>query len=121
MLLRSAATLVVTLTALLCVTFALSALSPVDPALKKVGEHASAASYEQARHELGLDLSWPQRLAHYAQGVVHGDLGVSQSTGASVAEDLRRVFPATLELATLAMAASTLLGMALAIASTARP
>jgi len=121
MLLRSAGTLAVTLVALLCVTFALSALSPVDPALKRVGEHASAASYEQARHELGLDLSWPQRLARYATGVVHGDLGVSQSTGAPVARDLRRVFPATLELATLAMAASTLLGLALAIASSARP
>lgn len=121
MLLRSAGTLAATLVALLCVTFALSALSPVDPALKKVGEHASAASYEQARHELGLDLSWPQRMGRYATGVVHGDLGVSQSTGASVAEDLRRVFPATLELATLAMVASTLLGLALAIASAARP
>lgn len=120
MFLRSAGTLAVTLIALLSVTFALSALSPVDPALKKVGDHASAASYEQARHELGLDQSWPQRLTHYAQGVAHGDLGVSQSTGASVARDLRRVFPATLELATLAIAASTLLGIALAIASTAR-
>lgn len=120
MLLRSAGTLAVTLVALLIVTFALSALSPVDPALKRVGEHASAASYEQARHELGLDLSWPQRLASYAAGVAHGDLGVSQSTGAPVARDLHRVFPATLELATLAMAASTLLGLALAIASAAR-
>jgi peptide/nickel transport system permease protein len=121
LLLRSTGTLVLTLVALLCTTFALAALSPVDPALKRVGEHASAASYEQARHELGLDLSWPQRLARYATGVVHGDLGVSQSTGAPVARDLRRVFPATLELATLAMAASTLLGMALAIASVLRP
>ena len=121
MLLRSAATLAVTLVALLCATFALSALSPVDPALKLVGEHASAASYEQARHNLGLDLPWPQRLGRYATGVVQGDLGVSQSTGAPVAQDLRRVFPATLELATLAMVVSTLLGIALAIVSAARP
>jgi peptide/nickel transport system permease protein len=118
---RSAATLAVTLFALMCVTFALASLSPVDPALKMVGEHASAASYEQARHQLGLDLPWPQRLGHYAAGVVHGDFGVSQSTGAPVAEDLRRVFPATLELATLAMLASTLLGLALALVSASRP
>jgi peptide/nickel transport system permease protein len=121
MLLRSTATLAVTLGALLCVTFALSALSPVDPAVKLVGEHASAASYEQARHHLGLDLGWPRRLERYAVGVLHGDFGVSQSTGAPVAEDLRRVFPATLELATLAMAASTVLGLALALVSAARP
>ena len=121
LLLRTAATVAVTLTALLCVTFALSALSPVDPALKLMGEHASAASYQQARHRLGLDQPWPQRLGHYATGVVQGDFGVSQSTGAPVALDLRRVFPATLELATLAMLVSTLLGIALAVASAARP
>jgi peptide/nickel transport system permease protein len=94
-LLRSTGTLMVTLAALLCVTFALSALSPVDPALRLVGDHASAATYQQARHSLGLDLSWPRRLGRYAVDVVHGDLGVSQSTGEPVAQDLRRVFPAT--------------------------
>jgi peptide/nickel transport system permease protein len=121
MLLRGAATLAVTLAALLAVTFALSSLSPVDPALKLVGEHASAASYEEARHRMGLDLSWPRRFTRYASGVVHGDLGVSQSTGAPVALDLRRVFPATLELATLAMMVSTLLGLSLAMVSGAHP
>jgi len=121
MLLRSVATLVATLAALLCATFALSSLSPVDPALKLVGEHASAASYEQARHSMGLDLAWPQRLGRYTVGVVHGDLGVSQSTGAPVAQDLRRVFPATLELASLAMVASALLGLTLAMVSGAHP
>jgi peptide/nickel transport system permease protein len=119
--LRSIGTLVVTLTALLCVTFALSALSPVDSALRLVGDHASVASYRQARHSLGLDLTWPQRLDRYAAGVVHGDLGISQSTGAPVAQDLRRVFPATVELATLAMVLATLWGMALALLSAARP
>lgn len=119
--LRSVVTLAVTLTALLCVTFALAALSPIDPAQKAVGEHASAESYRQARHNLGLDLPWPERLGHYALGVVHGDLGVSQSTGVPVAEDLRRVFPPTFELATLAMLLSTLSGIALAIASARRP
>lgn len=119
--LRSAATLAATLAALLCATFALSSLSPVDPALKLVGEHASAASYQQARHSMGLDLAWPQRLERYATGVFQGDFGVSQSTGAPVAQDLRRVFPATLELATLAMVASTLLGLGLAMVSGAHP
>jgi len=121
MLLRSAATLAATLAALLCATFTLSSLSPVDPALKLVGEHASAASYEQARHSMGLDLGWPRRLERYAVGVLHGDFGVSQSTGSPVAEDLRRVFPATLELASLAMLVSTLVGLTLAMISGARP
>jgi len=120
-LLRATATLAGTLAVLLGVTFALSSLSPVDPALKLVGEHASAATYEQARHNMGLDLAWPQRLGRYAVGVIHGDLGVSQSTGAPVAQDLGRVFPATLELATLAMVVSALVGLALAMVSAAHP
>jgi peptide/nickel transport system permease protein len=120
-LLRSVLTLSATLAALLCASFALGTLSPVDPALKVVGEHASAASYEQARHRLGLNLAWPQRLERYAAGVFRGDLGVSQSTGAPVAQDLHRVFPATLELASVAMVASTLLGLGLASLSGAHP
>lgn len=120
-LLRSAASLAATLAALLCATFALSSLSPVDPALKLVGEHASRASYEQARHDLGLDLAWPHRLWRYTAGVIRGDLGVSQSTGAPVAQDLRRVLPATLELASLAMVVSALLGLGLALISGAYP
>ena len=120
-LLQPAATMAVTLVALLCVTFALSALSPVDPALKRVGDHASRAAYEQARHELGLDRPWPQRLERYAAAVAHGDLGVSQSTGAPVASDLERVFPATIELSTWAMVIATIAGLVLAAASAARP
>ena len=120
-LLRSLTTLAVTLAALLSVTFALSQLTPVDPALRLVGEHASAAAYEQARHSLGLDLSWPERLGRYARSLMRGDLGVSQSTGAPVAQDLRRVFPATLELASVSMLLSALLGIALALLSTRYP
>jgi len=120
-LLRPLATMAVTLAALLCVTFALSSLSPVDPALKRVGDHASRAAYDQARHDLGLDLPWPRRLERYAIGVAHGDLGTSLSTGQPVARDLRRVFPATVELATLAMLLATFTGLVLAVASAARP
>jgi peptide/nickel transport system permease protein len=120
-LLRSITTLAVTLAALLCVTFALSSLSPIDPALRLVGDHASADSYQRARHSLGLDLPWPQRLERYVAGVTRGDLGISASTGAPVAQDLRRVFPATLEMATLAMILATVLGIALALVSAARP
>ena len=120
-LLRALTTLAVTLAALLSVTFALSQLTPVDPALRLVGEHASAAAYEQARHSLGLDLSWPERLGRYARGLARGDLGMSQSTGAPVAQDLRRVFPATLELASVSMLLSALLGIALALLSTRYP
>ena len=118
---RAAVSLGVTLAVLLIVTFGLSTLSAVDPALKQVGDHASEASYQQARHSLGLDRPWYERITSYAEGVMRGDLGVSQSTGNPVARDLLRVFMATLELASLAMLATAMAGLTLAIAGALRP
>lgn len=119
--LRGAATLAVTLAALLLVTFSLSTLSPVDPALQRVGSHASHSAYLQMRHELGLDAPWPVRFWRYVDGLAHGDLGVSQSTGQPVAADLERVLPATLELASVAMIVSAVVGLALAGLAAWRP
>ncbi len=120
-LLRGGATLLLTLLGLLIITFALSSLSPIDPALQLGGDHASNASYVQLREKLGLDASWPVRLQRYTLRLVHGDLGESLSTGQPVRDDLIRVFPATLELATLAMALGTCVGLVLGVAGAWRP
>jgi len=109
-----------TLAALLVVTFVLSKLSPVDPALARVGDHASRSTYLQMRRTLALDAPWPLQLGRYLGRLLHGDLGVSLSTGQPVLEDLRRVWPATVELATLAMAASALFGVVLATVAVRR-
>jgi peptide/nickel transport system permease protein len=118
---RGLLTTVTTLACLLLVTFALTSLSPIDPALRALGDRASESSYAEMRHRMGLDAPWPQRFVHYAGNLLHGDLGVSESTGQPVAADLRHVFPATLELATLAMLVSTVLGVALGLVSAWRP
>jgi peptide/nickel transport system permease protein len=107
--------LTLTLLALLIVTFGLAKLSPIDPALARVGDHASRSTYLQMRHELGLDASWPVQLLRYVQQLAHGDLGISLSTGQPVEQDLRRVLPATAELATLAMSVGAAVGLALAL------
>lgn len=119
--LRSAATLAVTLAGLIVAAWSLTRLSPIDPALQRLGDHASAGSYAQARHEMGLDAPWPVQLVHYAREVVHGNLGTSHSTGAPVRDDLARVFPPTLELATLALLVGAAFGLALALASARFP
>jgi peptide/nickel transport system permease protein len=106
---------------LLVATFALSSLSPVDPVLQMLGDHASASSYASTRHALGLDASLPQQFAGYVFRLAHGDLGISRSTGQPVREDLIRVFPATLELATLAMVVSAVVGIALGMLGAWRP
>jgi peptide/nickel transport system permease protein len=118
---RGVATLSLTLAGLLLITFALSRLSPVDPALKLLGDHASSSSYGQMRRALGLDAPWPVQLERYVERLARGDLGVSLSTGERVSDDLRRVFPATVELATLGLCVSTLVGLPLGILAAWRP
>jgi peptide/nickel transport system permease protein len=120
-LLRGVATVSMTLLGLLVITFALSSLSPIDPALQLAGDHASSASYIQLREKLRLDAPWPVRLERYTLRLVHGDLGESLSTGQPVRDDLLRVFPATLELATLAMALGTFVGLSLGLIGAWRP
>ncbi len=73
------------------------------------------------RGRLGLDAPWPVRFERYTVRLAHGDLGDSLSTGQPVRDDLLRVFPATLELATLAMALGTLVGLALGLVGAWRP
>ncbi len=124
-LLRIAATsvlsLALTLAGLLAVTFAMSALSPIDPALQQVGDHASAATYAQARHALDLDAPLPERFVHYLDRLCHGDLGVSTATGQPVLGELREVFPATFELSTIALLLSAMAGVGLALLSARWP
>ena len=104
-------TLLLTLFGLLLVTFALSAFSPVDRVLQIVGDHASQSTYDQVRHQLGLDRPLPVQFWHYLQNLAHGDLGTASATGQPVLQDLLHAFPATLELATLALIIGTVLGV----------
>jgi peptide/nickel transport system permease protein len=118
---RSLAGLLLTLLVLLVVSFGLSHLSPVDPVLARLGDHASHSAYLEMRHTLGLDAPWPLQLVRYLARLLRGDLGVSLSTGQPVLEDLARVFPATVELATLGMLAGTVLGVGLGVLAALRP
>ncbi|WP_279049721.1 ABC transporter permease [Cedecea davisae] len=110
-LLQGIFTLALTLLGLLLITFALSALSPVDRVLQIVGDHASQSTYDQVRHQLGLDQSLPVQFWHYLVNLAHGDLGTASSTGQPVLHDLLAAFPATLELATLALFIGSVLGV----------
>jgi peptide/nickel transport system permease protein len=115
------ASLLLTLFGLLLFTFLLAHLAPIDPALQVVGDHASEASYAAARHGLGLDQSLPRQFVHYVWRLMHGDLGISRSTGQPVASDLLQAFPATLELATVAMLGGGLGGLGLALLAARHP
>jgi len=92
---------------LLFATFAIARLVPIDPVLAVVGERASEEVYQQAYRDMGLDKPLPVQFGIYVRDVLSGDLGMSALTASPVTEDIARVFPATLELATL----GTLIGL----------
>ncbi|MEL0623636.1 ABC transporter permease [Marinomonas arenicola] len=113
--------LALTLFGLLVFTFLLSRAAPIDPALQLVGDHASEETYQQARHELGLDESLPMQFLHYLGRLTHGDLGMSQLSQQPVLNDLMRTFPATIELATCAMFFGAFFGILFAILAVYKP
>ncbi|UEM24075.1 ABC transporter permease [Skermanella mucosa] len=100
-----------TLLGLLLVTFLIGRVVPIDPVLAAVGDRANAETYERMRQELGLDLPLWQQFGLYVADVARGDLGTSVLTSRPVLEDVARVFPATLELATAAVIFGVVLGI----------
>ncbi|WP_321800459.1 MULTISPECIES: ABC transporter permease [unclassified Burkholderia] len=109
--LRWALTLAVTFAGLLALTFVIGRKVPIDPVLAILGDRASAEAYAAERIALGLDKPLVTQFLIYARDVLHGDLGMSLLTSNPVLDDIRRVFPATLELATIA----TLIGIAIGV------
>ena len=110
-------TFAITMLGLLLVTFLIGRVIPIDPVLAVVGDRAPPDVYEKARIALGLDKPlWQQFLAYLGQ-VVRGDFGTSVLTSNPVLSDIKRVFPATLELATLGTLIGVSLGLPLGVAA----
>ena len=100
---------------LLAVTFFIGRVIPIDPVLAIVGDRAPAHVVERTREELGLNLPYWQQFLLYVKGVFQGDFGRSVLTTNPVMEDIRRVFPATVELATLGTLIGALIGVPLGV------
>lgn len=105
---------------LLAITFFIGRVIPIDPVLAVVGDRATQEQYDAAREAMGLDRPLFVQFLDYVWNVMRGDLGQSVSTGRPVAEDLTRVFPATLEMATIGIAMGVLLGVPLGVIAAAR-
>ncbi len=117
---RWIAMLAVTFTGLLAITFFIGRKIPIDPVLAILGDRASATAYAAARLELGLDKPLIEQFIIYARDVLHGHLGVSLLTANPVIDDIRRVFPATLELATLSTIVGVMVGVPLGVIAAVR-
>lgn len=119
-LVRFVVVLAVTLFGLLVITFLIGRVIPVDPVLAIVGDRAPANVYNRVRQELGLDLPLLQQFWIYLNKALTGDFGTSVLTTHPVLQDIGRVFPATIELATLGTLVGTLLGVPLGILAAVR-
>ncbi|MDC9700684.1 MAG: ABC transporter permease [Alphaproteobacteria bacterium] len=112
--------LFVTSLGLLAITFLVSRMSPVDPVLVLVGDNVTGEVYRRAYYELGLDKSLLTQFSLYCLKILRGDFGISILTGHPVIDDLRRVFPATIELATLGILIGVLVGVPLGVLAALR-
>lgn len=95
----------------LLVVFAISHLTPGDPVLIALGEHATPEAIENLRAELALDDPLPAQFAKYLSRAVRGDLGRSIQNNERVTVELATRFPATIELSAAAMLVATTVGV----------
>ena len=107
--------LALTFLGLLAVTFFIGRIVPVDPVLAAVGDRAPPQVYQRVYLELGLDKPLYVQFWMYLLKAVRGDFGVSVLTANTVLEDIRRVFPATIELATFGIVIGTVAGIPLGV------
>jgi ABC-type dipeptide/oligopeptide/nickel transport system permease component len=91
--------------------FMLAHIVPGDPVQQMLGEGARAEDLQQLRHRLGLDMPVSAQYGHYLAGVVHGDLGESFRFQEPVTRVVLSHYPATLELAILALFVCAAIGI----------
>lgn len=112
--------LALVLVAITLFSFLFLNLVPGDPAVVRLGEHATPQQIAQLRAQFGLDKPWYVQLWIYLAHVAHGDLGRSIDDQESVAGKLLQYFPATIELALGAMIFAVVVGVPAGIAAAVR-
>jgi peptide/nickel transport system permease protein len=117
---RLVGSVALTFLGLLLVTFLIGRVVPIDPVLAAAGDRAPTEVYQRVKVELGLDLPLYRQFGRYLTKVVRGDFGKSVLTANLVLDDVRRVFPATLELATVATLIGVTVGIPLGVAAAVR-
>ena len=96
---------------ILTMVFLLAHIVPGDPVAQMLGEGARAEDLTQLRHTLGLDLPLPVQYGRYLSGVFHGNLGESFRFQQPVLKVVAEHYPATLELAIVALLICALIGI----------
>lgn len=100
--------------------FLLVHIVPGDPVQQMLGEGARAGDLLQLRHALGLDAPISTQYRHYLAGVVRGDLGDSFRFQQPVTRVILAHYPATLELAIVALLICAAIGIPAGLLAAAR-
>ncbi len=119
-LLRFLVVAVTTYLGLLAVTFFIGRVIPIDPALAIAGDHAPQQILERLRREMHLDQPLYLQFYYYLVSALSGDFGTSVLTTNPVMDDIRRVFPATMELATVGTIIGALFGVPFGVLAAVR-
>jgi peptide/nickel transport system permease protein len=93
--------------------FAFVRALPGDPATALLGERATPAAVAEVRKAYGLDRPLHEQYLTYVGEVAKGDLGQSIQTQQPVVDELKRRFPATVELSLAALLFAVGLGVPL--------
>ena len=112
---RFSAIVALTYLGLLAVTFFIGRVIPVDPVLAIVGDRAPEHVVARVREEMGLNQPRWQQFAIYVNKALHGEFGTSVLTANPVWSDIKKTFPATLELATAGILIGAGLGIPLGV------
>src|SRR5437016_324208 len=97
--------------------FGLQQLLPGDPAIALAGEDRDPNVVAYLRAKFHLDEPLPMRYAHWAGGVLRGDLGESVRIQKPVTELILEKLPVTIELAVLALLIALVIGISAGIVS----
>jgi peptide/nickel transport system permease protein len=102
-------------------TYATFNIIPGDAAVMICGLGCTEQVLEDVREELGLDRPWYEQYGSWLGGVVQGDLGESYHDKSSVASQLERRLPITVQLMIMATILSLILGIIPGVLSAVRP
>jgi len=108
---------ILTIFGVILITFILVRVVPSDPAAQWVGGRATPQQVAVAREELGLDKPIYVQFEHYIKDLLKGNLGYSLMTHQPVVEELKKRFPATLELVFISCIIALLIGIPLGLIS----
>jgi ABC-type dipeptide/oligopeptide/nickel transport system permease component len=133
---RRVISLIPTLLGVSIIVFLFLRLIPGDPAVAMLGEHAAKENVERIREQLGLNRPLfldPEALRQgsvkgffdtqyirYLGRLVRGDLGNSIHRRIPITDTLKERFPATVELAVLAMVIAVAVGVPAGVIAAAR-